>query len=141
MINFDAQNEFVLGHSELWASWLTEVVSTEGFVLGSLDYVFCDDGFLLDLNQEFLNHDTLTDIITFDNNVGKTLHGEMYISTQRVEENSVEYGVSMEYELARVMVHGVLHLCGYKDKTPKDEAQMRAREDFWIESLKLLKIK
>lgn len=138
MISFDSQNSFKLSKPDQWSLWLEEVVKSEGFTLGSLDYVFCDDEFLLGINQEFLNHDTLTDIITFDNNIGKTVHGEIYISTDRVKENSLEYGVSMENELARVVVHGALHLCGYKDKTEQDETRMRAREDYWIEKLNVL---
>ena len=139
MISFDAQNEFILDHEQHWVAWLEHVIRAEGFSLGSLEYVFCDDDFLLKLNQEFLNHDTLTDIITFDNNVGRTIHGEIYISTQRVIENSQEYGVSTENELARVVVHGVLHLCGFKDKTEEDSQKMRAREDYWIKKHKTLK--
>lgn len=138
MISFDSQNSFKLSKPDQWSLWLEEVVKSEGFTLGSLDYVFCDDEFLLGINQEFLNHDTLTDIITFDNNIGKTVHGEIYISTDRVKENSLEYGVSMENELARVVVHGALHLCGYKDKTEQDETRMRAREDYWIEKFNIL---
>lgn len=140
MISFDAQNDFILSQSEDWMLWLEDVVKTEGRVLGEVDYVFCDDEFLLALNQEFLNHDTLTDIITFDNNIGKTIHGEIYISTDRVKENSLEFGVSMENELARVVVHGLLHLCGYKDKSEEEELQMRGREDFWMNRFKLLNI-
>ena len=139
MISFDAQNEFILDHEQHWVAWLEQVIRAEGFSLGSLEYVFCDDAFLLNLNQESLDHDTLTDIITFDNNVGRTIHGEIYISTQRVIENSQEYGVSTENELARVVVHGVLHLCGFKDKTEEDSQKMRAREDYWIKKHKILK--
>ncbi len=138
MISFDTQNDFILKHPEQWASWLTRVAQDEGYAMGSVDYIFCDDDFLLEINQKFLNHDTLTDIITFDNNVGKTVHGEIYISTDRVKENSMEYGVSFWNELARVAVHGVLHLCGYKDKSQEEQAQMRLREDFWIDKLKTL---
>lgn len=139
MISFDAQNEFILDHEQHWVAWLEQVIKAEGFSLGSLEYVFCNDDFLLKLNQEFLNHDTLTDIITFDNSVGRTIHGEIYISTQRVIENSQEYGVSTENELARVVVHGVLHLCGFKDKTEEDSQKMRVREDYWIKKHKTLK--
>jgi probable rRNA maturation factor len=138
MISFDTQNDFTLKHPEQWASWLTQAVLDEGYALGSVDYIFCDDDFLLELNQKFLNHDTLTDIITFDNNVGKTAHGEIYISTDRVKENSIEYGVSFWNELARVTVHGVLHLCGYKDKSQEEQDQMKLREDFWIDKFKTL---
>ena len=141
MINFDAQNNFVLDQAPEWASWLGQVVASEGFSLGSVDYVFCNDVYLLELNQEFLSHDTLTDIITFDYNVGRTVHGEIYISTERVVENSREYGVSMAEELGRVMVHGILHLCGYKDKSESEQQIMRSREDYWLGKSKTLLIK
>ena len=140
MINFDAQNDFVLDQAQKWALWLGEVVAAEGFTLGSVDYVFCDDAYLLELNQEFLSHDTLTDIITFDYNVGRTVHGEIYISTERVTENSREYGVSMAEELGRVMLHGILHLCGYKDKSESEKQTMRSRENYWLNKTKSLLI-
>lgn len=138
MISFDAQNDFMLERPEHWASWLEGVIAQEGFTLGDLSYVFCSDEYLWDLNQKFLNHDTLTDIITFDYNVGKTINGEVYISTDRVAENSEQYKVPIAQELARVVVHGALHLCGYKDKSEHESAQMREREDYWINNLKIL---
>lgn len=138
MISFDAQNEFMIERPLEWVSWLEVVVVQEGFTLGELCYVFCSDEYLLDLNQKFLSHDTLTDIITFDYNVGKTINGEVYISTERVAENCAQYKVPMTHELARVVVHGVLHLCGYKDKSEEELALMRQREDFWISKFKIL---
>lgn len=138
MISFDTQNEFMLESPLEWASWLEDVLVQEGFTLGELCYVFCSDAYLLDLNQKFLSHDTLTDIITFDYNVGKTINGEVYISTERVAENCAQYKVPMTHELARVVVHGVLHLCGYKDKSEEELALMRQREDFWISKFKTL---
>jgi rRNA maturation RNase YbeY len=138
MISFDAQNEFMIERPLEWVSWLEVVVVQEGFTLGELCFVFCSDEYLVDLNQKFLSHDTLTDIITFDYNVGKTINGEVYISTERVAENCVQYKAPMTHELARVVVHGVLHLCGYKDKSEEELALMRQREDYWISKFKIL---
>jgi len=135
MISFDSQNSFELPHTDQWAAWLSAVAAEEGYTVGDLSYVFCDDEFLLAINQEFLDHDTYTDIITFADNVGRTINGEIYLSTQRVMENSRVFGVDFDHELSRVMVHGVLHLCGYRDKTDEEIVAMRAREDFWIEKL------
>ena len=84
---------------------------------------------MLGLNEQYLNHDTLTDIISFDYSVGKELHGDIFISTERVLENAAEFKVTFEEELKRVMVHGVLHYCGYKDKSDEDEKLMRSKED------------
>lgn len=95
-----------------------------------LDYIFCDDAYLLQINQQFLNHDTLTDIITFDlGEYEDELVGEIYISTERVAENAAKFGVSYHEELHRVIFHGALHLCGYKDKTAADKEQMRKMEN------------
>ena len=135
MISFNSQNDYSLNDSKPWVLWLEEVVSQEGYSVGEVDYVFCSDDYLLELNQEFLNHDTFTDIITFGGNVGKTVNGEIYLSTERVMDNSKTYGVSFDLELSRVMVHGVLHLCGYNDKTDQEALKMQAREDYWLESL------
>ena len=84
------------------------------------------------LNVDFLNHDTLTDIISFDYSVGKELHGDIYISVDRVKENALEFNVSFEDELARVIIHGILHYCGYKDKSDDDEKLMRSKENYYL---------
>jgi probable rRNA maturation factor len=97
--------------------------------IGDLTYVFCSDEYLLSLNQKFLNHNTLTDIITFDYSEAKTLSGEIYISIERVAENAEKFKVAFEDELHRVMIHGVLHLAGYKDKRPAEKALMRKKEE------------
>jgi rRNA maturation RNase YbeY len=102
---------------------------SEAFTLGDLNYIFCDDAYLLTINQTYLQHDNYTDIITFDYTVGKVLSGDIYISIERVSENSVSYQVSLQDELLRVMAHGLLHLVGYKDKEQKHIAEMRKKED------------
>jgi probable rRNA maturation factor len=91
--------------------------------------VFCDDDYLHKLNLQFLNHDTLTDIISFDNSLGKQIHGEIYISVERVKENAGTYQVAFLEELHRVIIHGVLHFCGYKDKTKKQQETMSRKEN------------
>lgn len=141
MIEFSQQNEFSLAQEEAWDQWLTDCCAQEDFVIGALGYVFCDDEFLLGINREFLNHDTYTDIITFGELIGRSVHGEIYISTERVEENSREFCVDFDVELARVMVHGLLHLCGYKDAADHEKAEMRNKESFYINKFNLLTTK
>jgi probable rRNA maturation factor len=108
-------------------------IKKEGKELASLNYVFCSDESLLAINKEFLQHDFFTDIITFDfSEKGQPINAEIYISVERVKENAVSYHSSFRKELQRVIFHGVLHLCGYKDKTPKDAKLMREMEDRWL---------
>jgi len=128
-INFYSENEFNLEDEARYASWIENVITSEGKSLEEISYIFCDDEYLLKINMEYLDHDTYTDIVTFDYSVGKTLHGEIYISTERVHENSETFGVKFEDELRRVLVHGVLHLSGYKDKTVEEAALMRSKEE------------
>ena len=111
-------------------SWIKEVARREKKTIKEINYIFCSDGYLLQLNQGFLNHKTLTDIITFDNSEGKNgLEGEIYISIERVQENALKFNTEFEDELHRVMIHGVLHLIGYKDKKPFEKALMRKKEE------------
>ncbi len=111
-------------------SWIKEVARREKKTIKEINYIFCSDGYLLQLNQGFLNHKTLTDIITFDNSEGKNgLEGEIYISIERVQENALKFNTEFEDELHRVMIHGVLHLIGYKDKKPSEKALMRKKEE------------
>ncbi len=101
---------------------------------GSLTYIFCSDEYLLKINQDFLKHDFYTDIITFDMSSSRDeIEGEIYISTERVKENSKEHGFTFNRELHRVIFHGALHLCGYKDKSQKEKAQMRIMEDKYLD--------
>ena len=113
-------------------AWLNEVAKQEGKKIQELTYVFCSDEYLLQINQEYLNHDTLTDIVTFDNSEDpKKIEGDIFISIERVKENGNKLGTS-ETELKRVMVHGLLHLLGYKDKKKEDKTLMTEKEDFYI---------
>ena len=132
MILFNSLNDFNLRQKLLYKRWLKELAALEGYKIGDINYIFCDDEYLLGVNQQYLQHDTYTDIITFDYVDGKILNGDIYISTERVRENARIYQVDFENELKRVLSHGVLHLCGYKDKTDADAAQMREKENFAI---------
>jgi probable rRNA maturation factor len=113
--------------------FIGKMVKKEGRQLAELQYVFCTDAYLLGINQEYLQHDFFTDIITFDlSEKGQALNAEIYISVERVRENAVNYSSTFKKELHRVIFHGALHLCGYKDKKPKDAQLMRQMEDKWL---------
>lgn len=129
MISFNYETEFELPNEEAFSNWISRVIISENKKEGDINYIFCDDEYLLEINQQYLDHDTLTDIISFDYSVGNELHGDIFISVERVRENAVDFNVSFEEELLRVLVHGVLHYCGYKDKSESDELLMRQKEN------------
>ena len=129
MISFNYENEFELQNEDQIATWISAVILSENKKEGDINYIFCDDDYLLNLNEQYLDHDTLTDIISFDYSVGNELHGDIFISVERVRENAQDFSVTFEEELKRVLVHGVLHYCGYKDKSEEDEQLMRSKED------------
>ena len=129
MINFNYETSFELGDEELYSRWVSSIIDTEFKVEGTINYIFCDDSYLLKINEEYLKHDTLTDIISFDYSIGKELHGDIFISIERVRENAVDYRVDFTEELNRVMAHGILHYCGYNDKNKEDELVMRIKEE------------
>ena len=113
--------------------FIAKLCKSEKHIAGEISYVFCSDAYLLEINQRFLHHDTYTDIISFDYTENKgPLRGEIYISVDRVKENALKLDVSIVQELHRVIFHGVLHLCGYKDKLKADKILMRAKEDFYL---------
>lgn len=116
-------------------AWLIRSIESEGKNAGEINFIFCSDDYLHKMNVEYLNHDTLTDVISFDYTEDDIISGDIFISIPRVKENSTLYSLPFPDELNRVMVHGILHLCGYKDKTAKDEKQIRSKED---EKLRLL---
>ena len=129
MISFHYETDFQL-HNEIKISeWISEVIRSEDCEEGEINYIFCSDYYLHKINMEYLDHDTLTDIISFDYSVGKELHGDIYISVDRVIDNAKDFEVSFENEMARVMVHGVLHYCGYKDKSEGEAKLMRQKEN------------
>lgn len=112
--------------------WIVSAILNEGFIPGDLEFSFMSDSALLKINEEHLNHDFYTDIITFEYNEEKLISGDILISVERVRENSDKYDVAFRDELHRVMIHGVLHLCGYKDKSEAEELKMRAKEDYYL---------
>lgn len=136
-ISFFSTNDFSLNNENVYKKALLKLIESENFELENLTYIFCSDEYLLEINQNFLNHDTYTDIITFDYSEEQKLSAEIYISTERVAENAKTYEVTFEQELQRVMVHGVLHCCGYKDKTESERQLMRTKED---EKIKLFHV-
>jgi len=129
MISFNYESDCILLNENIFSNWIEEVITSESYVLGEVNYIFCNDEYLHRINLEFLKHDTLTDIITFDNTVGKTIYSDIFISVERVEDNANDFKVTFEEELKRVIIHGVLHLCGYKDKSEADAALMRSKEN------------
>ena len=137
MISFNYETQFKLAKKSDYSAWLSRVIQSESKSEGDINYIFCDDDFLLEINQQYLNHDTLTDIISFDYSVGNELHGDIFLSIQRVRENAAEFEVTFEEELKRVMAHGLLHYCGYKDKSENDKIEMRLKED---EKIKLFHV-
>ena len=129
MINFNYETDFTLDNEEAIAAWLTNVITSENKKEGEINYIFCDDEYLHKVNLEYLNHDTLTDIISFDYTMGNEISGDIFVSVERVKDNAKDFNVVFGEELKRVLVHGVLHYCGYKDKGEAEELLMRSKED------------
>jgi rRNA maturation RNase YbeY len=138
MIEFNYQAGFKLSNESSYAEWCRQIIDSEDFTFKSVQYIFCTDEFLLDINQEFLKHDTYTDIITFDYGVDDLIEGEIYISVDRLKDNAMAYNVTFDEELLRVMAHGILHLCGYPDKSEEEERIMRIKE---LEKMKMFHVK
>jgi rRNA maturation RNase YbeY len=129
-INFFSEGiEFKPKNQNKLRNWIKGVIKSEGRDLSSLVYIFCPDSYLLTINQDYLKHKTLTDIITFDYSEGDGIDGEIYISIDRINENAIKFEKSFEEELHRVMIHGVLHILGLKDKTPSQKSAMRKKEE------------
>lgn len=126
-ISFKPKNKAVI------RQWLKDTIDSEGYRLKELNYIFCSDSYLLEINQQYLDHDTFTDIITFDNSEEeKTIVGDIFISVERIRENAALFKVTETRELHRVMVHGLLHLLGYKDKKPAEKKLMTEKEDLYL---------
>lgn len=129
MIDYHFETDFSLDNSENYSEWILQTIQSEDYELGEISYIFCDDDYLHKLNMEFLNHDTLTDILTFNYNLHKQINGEIYISVERVKDNSFDFKTDFNEELRRVMIHGILHLCGYADESSEEEREMREKEN------------
>ncbi|KMQ63990.1 rRNA maturation factor [Chryseobacterium sp. BLS98] len=119
-----------------YQKWLEDIILSEGKKPGEINYIFCDDEYLLKINQDYLQHDYYTDIITFDYVKGKTISGEIFVSLQRISDNASTLSRDYEEELKRVLAHGILHLAGYKDKTEEEEKEMRRMEDLYLTKFK-----
>ena len=132
MINFFFENIEEQEFDQNLKSWIEKIILSEGKKLGDINYIFCDDEYLLKVNQDYLQHDYYTDIITFDYVKGKTISGDIFVSLERIKDNAEMLSKDYPSEFRRVVSHGVLHLCGYKDKSPEDEKLMREKEDFYI---------
>lgn len=129
MIEFLSQTTFKAPQPKNLEAWILQIIEREGHTLGEVTYVFCDDPQLHKINLEYLHHDTFTDIISFDYTVGKQINSEIFISTDRVKENAITFGVPFEKELLRVLIHGIFHCIGYKDGTALEKEKMRQKED------------
>ena len=132
-IHFFAQDlDFKLSRPRKTKTWIKEVLNRENKSLSTLNYIFCSDTYLLSINEQYLHHKTLTDIITFDNSDGDKIEGDVFISIERVRENASKLKTDFDDELHRVLIHGVLHLSGYGDKTAKEKSTMRKKEDAYL---------
>ncbi len=129
MINYNYECDFRLEDEQVFSDWITRVIESENKSTGEIAYIFCDDDYLLEINQQYLDHDTLTDIISFDYTENNIISGDIFISVDRVQDNADDFDTPFEEELKRVMVHGILHYCGYKDKSSNEQALMRNKEE------------
>ncbi|MDT0606266.1 rRNA maturation RNase YbeY [Croceitalea rosinachiae] len=132
-IEFHYETDFKLDVEEGYSDWISRIIAKEKAVLGELNYIFCNDTYLLNVNEQYLGHDTFTDIITFDYVEGNTISGDIFISIERVIENAAKYEVGFAVELQRVMSHGVLHLLGYNDKAEEEQTLMKSKENEMME--------
>jgi len=130
---FEEDISFTLKDKAKVRQWVTDTIIAEGFKLKELNYIFCSDAYLLEINQQYLDHDTYTDIVTFDNSEeeGKIV-SDIFISIERIRENAIKFNVTETTELHRIIIHGALHLLGYKDKSPADKQKMTQKEDFYL---------
>jgi probable rRNA maturation factor len=135
MISFSTiETTFNLKNKLKIRNWVKAILETEGKSAGDITYIFCNDEYLGGMNEKYLKHNTLTDIITFDYSEKGKLSGDIFISIERVKENTGSFNTTLNEELGRVMAHGVLHLSGYKDKSPDDKKMMKSKEDFYLTS-------
>ena len=132
MIEYHYENDFILKDPNKIRIWIEDVIKKEKRTVGDITYIFCDDDYLLERNKEFLDHNTLTDIITFNYCIDNNISSDIMISIDRVKENSTTFENSFNEELKRVMIHGILHLIGYNDKSDKEKELMREKENFYL---------
>ncbi|MEE4257063.1 MAG: rRNA maturation RNase YbeY [Bacteroidales bacterium] len=133
---FSEEVDFSLDDESLIRDWILNVLRSEALDAGVINLIFCNDVYLLDLNQRFLERDTLTDVIAFDyGEEGNEVSGDIFISIDRVRENALSYGLPTHLEVHRVIIHGILHLCGYRDSVAVEKAEMRSKEDKYLSLL------
>jgi rRNA maturation RNase YbeY len=133
-ISFQTQDiELIMKEKNKIRQWIVDAIRNEGKKSGDIAYVFCSDEYMLGMNQQYLHHDDYTDVITFDYTEGDRVSGDIFISVERILDNSMQLKTTPEEELHRVMIHGVMHLCGYKDKKPKERANMTVKENQYLE--------
>jgi len=135
---FEEDIKFKPKNKSALREWIKSTVTAEGYKLKELNYIFCSDSYLIAINRQYLNHDTYTDIITFDNSeTERTIIGDIFISIERIRDNAVKFSASETDELRRVIIHGALHLLGYTDKTKADKELMTQKEDFYLAQVKI----
>ena len=139
MIELFYESDFELKDEQIWIDWITESMINEGKSIEDLNYIFCDDEYLLQINRQYLDHDYYTDVIGFDNSQDDVLTGDIFISEERVADHAKENNVTFENELARVMVHGILHFAGYPDKGEEEKRIMTEKEDFYLNRFEYIK--
>lgn len=132
MIYFHSENDYGLPNESEVRKWISKSIVKLGRSIGDINYIFCNDDYLLNINQEYLKHDTYTDIVSFDYSDETMLSGDIFISTERVQENATFFKTVFLDELHRVLIHGLLHFVGYKDKTDKQKLEMRKQEDYYL---------
>ncbi len=136
MILFHKENvHYNISNKLLIKNWIKSSIHNESKKAGDINIIFCDDDFLLQINKDYLKHDYYTDIITFQYNEKKIINGDLFISLDRVNENSIKYNSNKKEELLRVIIHGILHLCGYNDKTKDEKIIMTAKEDYYLSQI------
>lgn len=128
MVIFNYETDFHLENESKYEEWIDSIIESESKESGEINFIFCDDAYLHEINLQYLEHDTLTDVISFDYCIGDLISGDIFISIERIEDNAKDFDVSFKNELHRVMAHGVLHYCGYKDKSDDDSKIMRTKE-------------
>lgn len=139
MIELFYETDFEIGQSEKWMDWIISSMENEGKTIEDLNYIFCDDDYLLEINRQYLDHDYYTDVIGFDNSENDVLTGDIFISITRIADNAKTNRVSFENELARVMIHGILHFAGYTDHEEKEKHKMTEKENFYLDRFGLIK--
>ncbi|RLZ11561.1 rRNA maturation RNase YbeY [Faecalibacter macacae] len=139
MIELFYETEFEIKESQIWIDWVTESMKSEGKSIEELNYIFCDDEYLLEINRQYLDHDYYTDVIGFDNSEDDVLTGDIFISVERIADNAEQNNVSFDNELARVMIHGILHFAGYPDKEEEEKRIMTEKENFYLNRFQQIK--